>query len=84
MKALRSSRLKGFVCEECQNRLRRSQRGLASTSTPPEIYDVVTVGGGPVGLALVAALSEPFEAIYIFSSDSLQSRPLLRSISKQH
>lgn len=28
----------------------------STTSAPPDIYDVVTVGGGPAGLALLAAL----------------------------
>lgn len=50
-----------FVCGRCRQALNLAakRRRFASTaSTSPEIYDVVTVGGGPAGLALLAALSE--------------------------
>lgn len=53
---LRSS----FICAQCCKSLTSSKRRrLLSTtaSSAPEIYDVVTVGGGPAGLALLAALS---------------------------
>ncbi|KIV85205.1 ubiquinone biosynthesis monooxygenase COQ6 [Exophiala sideris] len=46
------------VCGSCRRALLSpKRRRLASTtSSTPEIYDVVTVGGGPAGLALLAAL----------------------------
>lgn len=52
--------LRPYVCSSCQwQLLRTKRRRFASTSNPaPEIYDLATVGGGPVGLALLAALSE--------------------------
>ena len=58
MNTFHSFRLVDFVCKHCRHRWSRSRRGLASAASPSEIYDVVTVGGGPVGLALVAALSK--------------------------
>ncbi|KIW10324.1 hypothetical protein PV08_11286 [Exophiala spinifera] len=48
-----------FVCAQCRKSLTSSKRRrLLSTtaSATPEIYDVVAVGGGPAGLALLAAL----------------------------
>ncbi|EXJ88499.1 hypothetical protein A1O1_05429 [Capronia coronata CBS 617.96] len=48
-----------LICAQCRKALlnpskrRRFATGISST---PEIYDVVTVGGGPAGLALLAAL----------------------------
>ena len=35
------------------------RRSIATTSRQPEIYDVVCIGGGPVGLSIVTALSKP-------------------------
>ncbi|RMZ79369.1 hypothetical protein DV738_g3360, partial [Chaetothyriales sp. CBS 135597] len=47
----------GFVCRSC----RHVQRRFASSA--PEVYDVVTVGGGPAGLAFLTALrSSPVTA----------------------
>ncbi|KAI1299129.1 hypothetical protein F5Y03DRAFT_366288 [Xylaria venustula] len=44
------------ICRSCNRKLRQSlARSYASTSHP-EIYDVVCVGGGPAGLSLLAAL----------------------------
>ena len=52
------SHLPTYVCRACRHQLRRQiQRPFASSSSP-EVYDVVAVGGGPVGLALLAALSQ--------------------------
>ncbi|OQU94003.1 hypothetical protein CLAIMM_00429 [Cladophialophora immunda] len=48
-----------FICVQCRKTLSSSRRRrFASTnaSSPPEIFDIVTVGGGPAGLALLAAL----------------------------
>ncbi|KAH0842214.1 ubiquinone biosynthesis monooxygenase COQ6 [Fonsecaea monophora] len=52
-----------FVCIQCRKSLTSSRRRrFASTkaSSAPEIFDIVTVGGGPAGLALQAALSSLF------------------------
>ena len=50
-------RIGSYICGSYQKTVRRkSQRRHASTSSRAEIYDVVTVGGGPNGLALMAAL----------------------------
>ena len=47
-----------YVCPSCQSRVFSKRRKFASiASKGPDIYDVVCVGGGPVGLGLVAALS---------------------------
>ena len=49
-----------FVCSTCRARARlaaRTSKRLASTLSRDEIYDIVAVGGGPVGLALLAAIS---------------------------
>ena len=54
MRGVASKRLGAFACPACRSLKIRSQRRHASTS--PDIYDVVTVGGGPDGLALLAAL----------------------------
>ncbi|EXJ74437.1 ubiquinone biosynthesis monooxygenase Coq6 [Cladophialophora psammophila CBS 110553] len=48
-----------FMCIQCRKTLSLTrQRRFASTnaSSPPEVFDIVTVGGGPAGLALLAAL----------------------------
>ena len=36
------------------------RRHASSLSVPPDIYDVVCVGGGPAGLSLLAGLREYF------------------------
>ena len=56
-----------FICRQCRVATRRAtQKRHASTS--PAIYDVVAVGGGPVGLALLAALSKlKILSMYVFS-----------------
>ncbi|KAK5940570.1 putative ubiquinone biosynthesis monooxygenase [Knufia obscura] len=55
-----ASRPSRFICKACRvslNQSRKRKFGTNSiTSNPEEIYDVVTVGGGPVGLALLTAL----------------------------
>ncbi|ETI26392.1 hypothetical protein G647_03169 [Cladophialophora carrionii CBS 160.54] len=58
MPARISPRSSRFVCAQCRHALTSTQRRrfLSTSTTQPEIYDVVTVGGGPAGLALLAAL----------------------------
>ncbi|KPI44878.1 Ubiquinone biosynthesis monooxygenase COQ6, mitochondrial [Cyphellophora attinorum] len=51
-----TQRLGGYVCRTCRASLLVPKRRHYASSATPEIYDVVTVGGGPVGLALLAAL----------------------------
>ena len=58
MPASISAPARSFICSSCRAAHRSIfQRRHASTSKTPAIYDVVAVGGGPVGLALLAALS---------------------------
>jgi hypothetical protein len=65
MTAIATKSVRTFLCRHCRVALRQTVRKRhASTSTSPEIYDVVAVGGGPVGLALLAALSKLFCFIY--------------------
>ncbi|KAI9851748.1 MAG: putative ubiquinone biosynthesis monooxygenase [Thelocarpon superellum] len=49
-----------WICSSCSRRagLRRTRRTYATTSVqePPDVYDVVCVGGGPAGLSLLTAL----------------------------
>lgn len=56
-----ASRPSAYICRSCRRDLTRTKRrrfGTNSiTSNPEEVYDIVTVGGGPVGLALLTALS---------------------------
>lgn len=51
-----------YICSSCRHHLLRTKRrkfsSSSSSSSTPDIYDVVSVGGGPVGLAFLAALSE--------------------------
>ena len=73
-----------FVCRRCRFAIKKaSQKRHASTS--PAIYDVVAVGGGPVGLALLAALSKStLDAGHLLlHSDLLKNRQLQHRISKQ-
>jgi hypothetical protein len=52
--------LKGqYVCTSCRRSLAIGKRRNFTTTSPkkPDLYDIVAVGGGPVGLALLAALS---------------------------
>lgn len=60
--SLRLASSKGtHICKSCRlllNGAKRRRYGTSSlASNPDEIFDVVTVGGGPVGLALLTALS---------------------------
>ena len=59
MKQSLKSLLRPYVCKPCRHKLATSRRrGVSISSSPkPELYDIVTVGGGPVGLSLLAALS---------------------------
>jgi threonine dehydrogenase-like Zn-dependent dehydrogenase len=59
MKSSRTLTGMPYVCASCRRSLATTwRRTFAATSRKaPDIYDVVTVGGGPVGLALLAALS---------------------------
>lgn len=47
--------LRLYVCSSCARTLKLRSRSFATTA-PPDIYDVVCVGGGPAGLSLLAAL----------------------------
>ena len=50
-------RVRPFMCRSCAKALRRRRRTYATASTTkPELYDVVCVGGGPAGLSLLTAL----------------------------
>ena len=59
MKSFRTLVGMPYVCASCRRSLTttRRQTFASATQRTPDIYDVVTVGGGPVGLALLAALS---------------------------
>lgn len=54
------SALRIYVCPSCRYSIQKGARRAFSTNPTvqrtPDIYDVVCVGGGPAGLALVAAL----------------------------
>lgn len=60
MRILNQSLLRSYICPSCRSNItkgaRRAFSGTAIARTTPDIYDVVCVGGGPAGLALVAAL----------------------------
>jgi ubiquinone biosynthesis monooxygenase Coq6 len=60
MRLLNQSLLRSYICPSCQSNItkgtRRAFSGTPIARTTPDIYDVVCVGGGPAGLALVAAL----------------------------
>lgn len=54
---IRARQLGGYVCHSCTRYLRRQRRTYTTTtSSAPDIYDVVCVGGGPAGLSLLTAL----------------------------
>ncbi|MCJ1226068.1 putative ubiquinone biosynthesis monooxygenase [Toensbergia leucococca] len=49
--------LKPYVCTSCARSIKlRSRRYATAVQSTPETYDVVCVGGGPVGLSLLTAL----------------------------
>ncbi|KIX01864.1 ubiquinone biosynthesis monooxygenase COQ6 [Rhinocladiella mackenziei CBS 650.93] len=58
MPARLSLSISHVVCSFCRKSLAPAQqrRFASKIASNPEIYDVVTVGGGPAGLALLAAL----------------------------
>ena len=59
MKRLQRRRLGNSICVFCGGPISKpSRRAFASATSGPEIYDVVAVGGGPVGLGLLSAISE--------------------------
>jgi hypothetical protein len=59
MKPALTGSIRPYICSNCrQYLLHTKRRKFAFNSRSwPEIYDLATVGGGPVGLALLAALS---------------------------
>lgn len=60
MRLLNQSLLRSYICPSCHSNIAKGARRAFSSTTnvraTPDIYDVVCVGGGPAGLALVAAL----------------------------
>ncbi|KAL1953794.1 hypothetical protein VTO42DRAFT_2255 [Malbranchea cinnamomea] len=57
MRPLPQSLVRPYICSSCRQDLRICWKRFASTKPAvPEIYDIVCVGGGPAGLALLAAL----------------------------
>jgi hypothetical protein len=50
---------RAYVRASCRRSLATAKRRTFAIRSPqtPDIYDIVAVGGGPVGLALLAALS---------------------------
>ncbi|KAI0817621.1 hypothetical protein GGR55DRAFT_621250 [Xylaria sp. FL0064] len=44
------------LCRSCNRKLRQSLARFYASTSQPDIYDVVCVGGGPAGLSLLAAL----------------------------
>ncbi|KAH8891900.1 ubiquinone biosynthesis hydrox [Thozetella sp. PMI_491] len=53
-----------YLCKSCSRRAQRQlHRSYATTTTRPDWYDVVCIGGGPAGLSLLTALrSNPVTA----------------------
>jgi ubiquinone biosynthesis monooxygenase Coq6 len=45
-----------YVCHACSSFQKTQRQPFASARSNPDIYDVVCVGGGPAGLALLNAL----------------------------
>jgi ubiquinone biosynthesis monooxygenase Coq6 len=73
MRLLNQSLLRSYVCPSCQSNITKGAR-RAFSNTPnaratPDIYDVVCVGGGPAGLALVAALRMSIRSFNCFKFD---------------
>ncbi|KAL2860856.1 putative ubiquinone biosynthesis monooxgenase (Coq6) [Aspergillus lucknowensis] len=57
MRPISTSALRPYVCPSCRFAGSLNRRELGSKPAPvTDIYDVVCVGGGPAGLALLAAL----------------------------
>ncbi|KAL4865712.1 hypothetical protein BDV12DRAFT_187995 [Aspergillus spectabilis] len=57
MRPLSSSALRPYICLSCRSARSFNKRRFGSKPAPvTDIYDVVCVGGGPAGLALLAAL----------------------------
>ncbi|PTU18435.1 hypothetical protein P175DRAFT_0465507 [Aspergillus ochraceoroseus IBT 24754] len=57
MRPVSPSALRPYVCPSCRSTRLPSRRKFGSKPAPiTDIYDVVCVGGGPAGLALLAAL----------------------------
>ncbi|KAL4933852.1 putative ubiquinone biosynthesis monooxgenase (Coq6) [Aspergillus undulatus] len=57
MRPIATSALRPYVCPSCQSGTVFSKRRFGSKpASVADIYDVVCVGGGPAGLALLAAL----------------------------
>ncbi|EFE45076.1 hypothetical protein TRV_00137 [Trichophyton verrucosum HKI 0517] len=57
MRSLLGGALRPYICTSCKRGLQAQRRRFASSlSQQPDIYDIVCVGGGPAGLALLTAL----------------------------
>lgn len=83
MTAIATKSVRAFLCRHCRVALRQTMRKRhASTSTSPEIYDVVAVGG-PVGLALLAALSKRIHFIYRSHKLITPNRVIARDVASQ-
>lgn len=54
-----------YVCKTCKTSLQHARkRFTTATGTKLDIYDAVILGGGPVGLGLLAALSKVIQLPY--------------------
>ncbi|KAM5433920.1 putative ubiquinone biosynthesis monooxygenase [Microsporum ferrugineum] len=57
MRSVLGGALRPYICTSCKLGLQLQRKRFASSlSRQPDIYDIVCVGGGPAGLALLAAL----------------------------
>ncbi|KAI9375984.1 hypothetical protein BJX61DRAFT_24832 [Aspergillus egyptiacus] len=57
MRLISPSVLRPYICPSCRTARFSNRRGIGSKPAPvTDIYDVVCVGGGPAGLALLTAL----------------------------